>query len=226
MPLILQGDVANLISTYGYWAIAGAIALESMGLPLPGEATLIAAAVLAGATHDLSIWFVVGTAAAGTAGGASLGYWIGREVGLRLAVRYGRYTGLTEARLKLGQYMFLRHGGKVVFFGRFLPVLRPVGAVLAGLNYMQWSRFILFNVAGSVAWAAIYGFGAWFLGKEISRIAEPVLITLGIVALIAAAAGVRYLAHQETRLQRQAEAALPGPLRGSHQLSRPRQSKP
>jgi membrane protein DedA with SNARE-associated domain len=225
MSLTLQGDVANLISTYGYWAIAGAIALESIGLPLPGEATLIVAAVLAGVTHDLSIWFVVSAAAAGTAGGASLGYWIGREIGFRLAVRYGSYIGLTEARLKLGQYMFSRHGGKVVFFGRFLPVLRALGAVLAGLNYMQWSRFIVSNVAGSVAWAAIYGFGAWYLGKEISRIAEPGLIALGIVALIAAAAGLRCLARHEARLQRQADAALPGPLRGSHQLSRPSQSK-
>jgi membrane protein DedA with SNARE-associated domain len=122
----------HLIATYGYWTVGGIIALESMGLPLPGEATLIAAAVYAATTHHLNIWLVIAAAATGAIVGDNIGYWIGREIGYRLLLRYGHYVYLTEARIKLGQYLFFRHGGKIVFFGRFVAVLRALAAILAG----------------------------------------------------------------------------------------------
>src|SRR6516162_7773929 len=99
-----QADyVTHLIATYGYIAIGCIIALESMGLPLPGESALVAAALYA-SRHDQSIV------------GDNVGYWIGREFGYRLLLRYGAAIGLSESKIKLGQYLFLRHGGKVVFF--------------------------------------------------------------------------------------------------------------
>jgi membrane protein DedA with SNARE-associated domain len=194
------------------------IASESMGLPIPGEATLIAAAILAGTTHTLNVWLVVGAAAAGVILGNVIGYVIGREIGFRLAVRYGGYIGLTEARIKLGQYLFLRHGGKVVFFGRFIAVLRVLAAFLAGVNCMAWARFLASTVGGALVWAAVYGFGAWYLGQQISRLAEPVEIALAVVAIVVLAASFMFFRRHEAQLQQRAEAALPGPLRRSRRL--------
>jgi len=90
--------------------VGGIIALESMGLPLLGEATLIAAAVYAGTTHHLNIWLVIVAAEAGAILGENVGFWIGREIGYRLLLRYGHYVHLTEARIRLGQYLFRAAG--------------------------------------------------------------------------------------------------------------------
>jgi membrane protein DedA with SNARE-associated domain len=107
------------------------------GLPLPGEAMLIAAAIYAGKSGGLDIAEVIAAAAAGAIVGDNIGYWIGREIGFRIHVRYGRYVGLTEQRIKLGQYLFMQHGGKIVFFGRFVALLRVLAALLAGVNRMS-----------------------------------------------------------------------------------------
>src|SRR5271166_1630548 len=106
------------VAAYGYYAIFLIVAMESAGIPMPGETVLVAAAILAG-EGTLRIYGVIGAAAAGAIIGDNCGYWIGREFGFPLVYRYGRYIHIDERRLKLGQYLFLRHGGKVVFFGRF-----------------------------------------------------------------------------------------------------------
>lgn len=115
---------------------------------LPGESTLIAAALYGGVTHHLNIVFVVVAAATGAIVGDNIGFLIGRDIGFRLLVRYGQYIHMTPARIKLGQYLFLRHGGKVVFVGRFVAILRALAAFLAGANRMTWPRFLVFNAAG------------------------------------------------------------------------------
>ena len=164
--MFLYAELPRLLAAYGYWVVGGVVALESMGLPVPGETVLIAAAVYAGETHHLNISLVIAVAAVGAILGDNLGFWIGRELGYRLLLRYGPYVGLTEARIKLGQYLFNRHGGKIVFFGRFVAVLRVLAALLAGVNQMSWSRFLLFNATGGVVWASLFGLAAYYLGQN------------------------------------------------------------
>src|SRR5437899_6658336 len=132
----------HLLVTYGYWAVAVFIAIESTGIPFPGETMLLVAAIYAGTTHHLSIALVILAAASGAIVGDNFGFWVGREGGYRLLRRYGRFIRLDERKLKLGQYLFLKHGGKVVFFGRFVAVLRAWAAFLAGTNRMGWERFL------------------------------------------------------------------------------------
>lgn len=211
--MIASGTLPHLISTYGYWVVGGIIALESMGLPLPGEATLIAAAVYAGKTHQLNIWLVIAAAAAGAILGDNLGYWIGREIGYRLLLRYGRYVRLTEARIKLGQYLFREHGGKIVFFGRFVAVLRALAAVLAGANHMDWQRFLLFNASGAIVWAALYGGAAYYFGYELQHVTKAVALALTAVAVVTIGIVLVIGRRHETELEQIAERALPGPLK-------------
>lgn len=213
MAFLSGGEIQHLVSAYGYGAIAGVIGLESMGLPLPGETMLVAASVIAGTTHALNIWFVIAAAAGGSIIGDNLGFWIGREFGYRLVLRYGHRVGLTEPRVKLGQFLFMRYGGGVVFIGRFVAVLRALAAFLAGVNCMGWLRFLFFNAAGAICWATLYGFGAYLLGQEISRLAGPVGIGIGIVAVIVIIAAGIFLRRHESALEERAQAALPGPVR-------------
>ncbi len=114
-----------------------------MGIPLPGETALIAAAVYAGATHHLSIVVLVAVAASAAIIGDNAGYWIGRTGGQRLAERYGRFVRLDRAKLKVGRYLFETYGMKVVLFGRFVAVLRTFAAFFAGVSRIRWSRFLV-----------------------------------------------------------------------------------
>ena len=163
--LFSHHELIHFISTYGYGVIVLVIGFECLGLPLPGETILIAAAIYAGRSQNLNIWLVISAAALGAILGNTAGFWVGREGGYRLLLRYGPRLHLTEKRIKLGQYLFLRHGGKIVFFSRFIAVIRVFGALLAGANRMTWLPFQLFNIAGAVAWAILYGAGAYYLGR-------------------------------------------------------------
>lgn len=212
MSIIPDGEFTSLVQTYGYGVVGALIALESMGLPVPGETVLIGTAILAGTTHNLNIFVLVGIAAIGAIVGDNLGFWIGREAGFPLLIRYGSYFRITEGKVKLGQYLFLHHGGKVVFFGRFIAILRALAAFLAGVNGMSWRRFLVFNAGGGVTWAAVYGFGGWYFGNETSKFAGPAAIALGLIALAVLAVGFFYLRHHTARFEHEAEAALPGPI--------------
>src|SRR6266516_2606219 len=209
----------HFLATYGYWAVLVFIAIESTGIPFPGESMLILAAIYAGTTHNLSIPWVIIAAAAGAILGDNLGFWVGREGGFRLLRRYGKYIRLDERKLKLGQYLFMKHGAKVVFFGRFVAVLRAWAAFLAGTNRMLWPEFLIFNALGGIVWATLFGLGGYFLGKSIDRFAGPFGIVTLVLAVIIIIAGLFFIARNESRLEDEAERALPGSL-DKYQTSR------
>jgi len=211
--VVLDFDPSGWIAAYGYWAVFVLVGLESMGVPLPGETALVAAAVYAGTTHKLDIFGVIAAAAAGAVIGDNIGYEIGRWVGFPLLVRHGPRIGLDERRLKLGQYLFLRYGGMIVFFGRFVALLRTLAALLAGVNRMPWPRFFFFNAAGGVIWSSIFGFGGYVLGFSVHRISGPIGLGLLILALVAVVGGFVFLRRHEQALLAEAERALPGSLR-------------
>src|SRR5204863_5080605 len=128
---------------------------------------------------------IVIVAAAGAIVGDNIGYAVGRHGGWRLLRRYGKHVGIDEGKLKLGRYLFLRHGGKVVFFGRFIGILRTYAAALAGANHMPFPRFFSFNATGGLIWASIYGFGYYFAAHILKK-----LDTLFTVVAITVAVGV------------------------------------
>ena len=205
-------DLQHFLMTYGYLAVFVFVAIESIGIPFPGETMLLVAAIDAGTTHQLSIVLVILAATCGAILGDNLGFWIGREGGYRLLRRYGRYIGFNERRVKLGLYLFRTQGGKIVFFGRFVAVLRAWAAFLAGVNRMQWSRFLVFNALGGVSWATLYGLGGYFLGEEIHRLTGPVGIVTIVLAVLIIIASLIFVRRQEKQLEEKAEKAFPGPI--------------
>ena len=217
-------DPSGWIAAYGYWAVLVLVGLESMGLPLPGETALIAAAVYAGTRRELNIAGVIAVASIGAVIGDNIGYEIGRRLGFPLLVRYGPRIGLDERRLKLGQYLFRRYGGLIVFFGRFVALLRTFAALLAGANRMPWPRFLFFNAAGAVTWASVFGIGGYTLGASVHEISGPLGIGLLIFGVIAALAAAVFLRRHEQALMAEAERAIPGSINGPRAVPRQAQS--
>lgn len=209
---MFDGAALSFLVSYGYWAVFLVVMLESAGLPLPGETILVAAAIYAGTTDEMDIRLIVLAAAGGAAIGDSFGYWIGRRYGLPLLLRFGSYVGLTEPRLKLGQYLFRRYGAGIVFFGRFVATLRMFAALLAGANRFPWARFAFFNVAGGIVWASAVGAGGYVLGEALHQLAPSIASTLAAVFILLFVVGALLIRKYEKRLQAEAEIAFPGPL--------------
>jgi membrane protein DedA with SNARE-associated domain len=200
--------MGHLIASYGYAAVFWLNVIQCLGLPVPGEAALIAAAVYAQHTHRLDIFWVVMAAGAGTALGSVGGYALGRYGGRPLLMRYGPRMGLNDARMRLGEYLFRLHGGAILAIGRAIPMLRTWGALFAGAYRMPARRFTAYNLVSAALWAAGMGYLAYGLGELAHRASGLV----GIATLVATAgallAGFLYLRDREGALQAQADAAL------------------
>ena len=201
----------EFVAAYGYFAVMILVGLESAGVPLPGETALVTAAVFAG-QGTLHIGGVIACAALAAIIGDNAGYWVGRAFGFPLIYKYGSAIHVDEGRLKVAQYLFMRHGGKIVFFGRFIAILRAFAAFLAGVNRMSWPQFLLFNAMGGIVWASIFGLGGYFLGLAFEHYARPVGLAALVCAVIGAVLASRFIGDHERALRAEAEAALPGPL--------------
>jgi undecaprenyl-diphosphatase len=201
--------VSGLATSYGYVGLFFLVGLESLGIPLPGEAALVTAAAWAALGH-LSIYGVVATAAAAAILGDNGGYWIGRTGGIALVRRYGRFIHLNESHLERAHRLFERHGPKTVFFGRFIALLRTWAAVLAGAARMPYPQFMLYNALGGVCWSAIFGTLGFVFGRQLpelehyigqASLAGALLLAL-VVGLVLAA---RWLERNRTRLVERAQ---------------------
>ena len=202
----------HLIHEYGLVAVAAIIGLECLGLPVPGETALLGAAIYAGTKHDFNINAVIATAAGAATAGRMIGYVIGHKFGSWLLLRYGHYVGLTTGRIKLGQYLFLRYGGKIVLFAQFVPVLRTLAGPFAGANLMPWRNFIFANAVSSCVWAVSYGYAAYWVGGEFERLQGRLVLPLVFIAVIALIAGALFVRQREAQLITEAERAIPGSL--------------
>ncbi|HZR93008.1 MAG TPA: DedA family protein [Gaiellaceae bacterium] len=164
------------------------IAIESAGIPLPGETALVASGVLA-SQGKLNIVAVVVVAAVAAIVGDNAGYWIGRLGGRRLLARWRLVHRHAQRVLPRAERLFARHGGKTVFFGRFIAVLRITAAWMAGISHMPWWRFLAFNAAGGILWATLVGLVAYYLGHA----AADAIQTYGLYAAGAIALGVVFV---------------------------------
>ena len=198
----------HLLGEYGYGLIFVVIMLEAMGIPFPGETMIIGASIYAATTGKLHIWGVIPAAIGGAIMGDNFGYMIGRWAGIPLLRKFGRHVGLTDRRLDLSRYLFKRQGGKVVFVGRFIAILRTFVALFAGANHMEWRTFLLWNAVGGVAWASLYGLGAYFLGEQMKKLAGPIGIGIGVVAAIVIVVAIVILRRNEKHLEDKAEAEM------------------
>jgi len=191
----------QLLREYGYGVITVALAIECAGLLFPGETIFFGAAVYASTTHHLNIFAIVAAAIAGAIIGNCIGFALGRLIGGRLLARYGCRIGLTRRRLALGRYLFRKHGGKVVFFSRFVSVLRSFNALLAGASDMPLRNFVSWTIIGGVAWPMLHGTFAYALGNTARQLSEPLQIALGVGVIAVVVLILRFVKQNENRLE-------------------------
>jgi membrane protein DedA with SNARE-associated domain len=177
--------LTHLLVTYGLVILFFAVAIESAGVPIPGETALVTAAVFAAShQHNFSITWVIVAAAGGAIVGDNVGYTLGRIGGRRLLERF---EPLRKA-LPRSERFFDKHGGKTVFFGRFIAFLRITSAWLAGISKMHWAVFFAWNALGGIVWAAAVGITAYYAGKAaadaIGRYGLYAGVALAVVGLL------------------------------------------
>lgn len=161
----------------GYSVVFALLAVETMGIPVPGETALIAAALLA---HDgkMDIVTLIVVASAAAIVGDNVGFAIGRKGGRRLFEMPGPFHRQRVEALTVGEPFFEKHGPKAVFLGRWVAGLRIASAWLAGMNKMPWPRFLFWNALGGICWATSIGLGVYIAGHAF----EKVLGVGGIIA--------------------------------------------
>ena len=201
--------MAEFISVYGIWLVAGFIALESIGAPLPAEAALIAAGIFVARAPDLNIWILIAAGIFAAIVGNAVGFWIGRKFGHRLMMKYGPRLGLTEGRIKIGQWLFERYGGRFVFIARFVPFLRNMAAVLAGTNSMRQHIFHFASGTAAIAWVMSYGLTAYYIGEAVTTFSSPAAVFLGLAAVLIILAGPALILRYEKRLLAKIEHESP-----------------
>lgn len=201
-------DLSTFVAHYGYAAVFAVAFLWSVGLILPAAELLAAAAIYTAHTHRLNIDVLAGGAFLATSTGGFVGYSIGEWLGVAGLRRHGERVGLGPARQRLGQYLFIQHGGKIVIGIRFMSIVGCFGGILAGVNRMPLRRFAAFNLAGAALWSLVMAFGAYLFGRVFATLGGPIAIAVLLLAVAGFGALVIYVHRQGATLQAKADAML------------------
>jgi membrane protein DedA with SNARE-associated domain len=221
MLLTLAAASSPVPAGYVYGAVFGATLLQSMGIPFPAVAILIAAAIDASADSAVSLPVVIGAAVLGGLIGSSAAYLIGSRMGERLLGYLWRHQRISERKMKLGIYLLEEYDWQMLVLGRFVSVIRPLQGYLAGSVRLKWQMFLLFTAIGLGLWASVYAVGAYLFGSNFPSLGDTAAAT---VILVLIAVGLIYGAVQFYRgigrLEAAAERAMPGPLTSPLHLPR------
>jgi len=165
------GSIVNLITLLGSWGyliIFLAAFLESsafLGLLFPGESIVVIAGVLASQGY-LDLGDSIAVISLGAVAGDTVGYGLGRVFGRGYFERHGRLFLIKASHLKKADDYFQRHGGKTIFFGRFIGFFRAMAPFAAGISRMPYGRFLAFNVSGGILWATTFTLLGYFFGRS------------------------------------------------------------
>ena len=182
------------LSQGGYWLITGLMALESTIVPIPSEMIIPPAAYLA---HTQGQFSFVGVVLAGTVGswlGASAMYWAARVLGHPMVVRLGRYVGLGQAKLELAEHWCTRYGPAGVFFARLLPAIRHLIGIPTGILLMDFGRYALATLLGSLLWCSVLAWLGMAVGQHPELLAGSLHRFFALVLAVAAVLAVLYYA--------------------------------
>ncbi len=180
----------NALVNYGYWAVAGALLLENMGVPAPGETILLMASFLCYSEHNLQLsWLIVVATLAATVGD-NLGFAVGYYGGRPLLDRYQSIFRIRHATVQRGERLFARYGVATVFFARFVFGMRIIAGPLAGVLRMPWRKFLTFNFLGAAVWVSAISGAGYLFGRHWERLERGLKsfdIVVAIIVLLAAA---------------------------------------
>jgi len=205
--------VQGLVRDLGYPGLFVLIVLESTMVPIPSLLVMPFAGFLA-SRGDFSLPAILAVNSSAALTGSMLSYGLGAAGGKPLLLRYGKYVFVRPKDLERTEHYFARHGGKTIFVGRFLPVVRHLISIPAGIARMPLPSFLTLTFLGATIW----GGGLMILGYELGSRWESVatkakridlLIAIGVVLVILAIAIRFVLRRRRERADRTPAAAEP-----------------
>ncbi len=180
----------------GYGHILLLMTLESSLFPVPSELVMIPAGYLA-KKGQLDPFLVIAAGGIGSLIGASFNYFIGRYAGRAFLLRFGRYILIDERKYHEAEGMFLRSAYIATFFGRFLPVIRHLISLPAGVFGMAKVPFALLTVIGSTLWCGVLTAAGYFFGAAALHMVESYTHQIGIIVSLAILAlGIWFIVHR------------------------------
>ena len=200
------------LEQYGYVALVILVFLETsafLGLLAPGEAVIVLCGFYA-YRGVLNPWWVGIISAVGAFAGDQVGYALGRRYGHGLLTRFGKFMFFDARRLRATERYYTKHGGKTVFFGRFMSILRSFGPAVAGISRMPYRTFLLWSAASCIIWGAVFTVIGYFFGKSWDVI-DRYMGWGGAVGFVLAAGLVLWFLHRKTAQELELEAEADDP---------------
>ncbi len=179
----------KVIAVGGYWGVFVLMTLESMVAPVPSEAVMPFAGYLV-ATGNLDMTLVVVSSGFGSIVGSLVSYYVGFKGGKPVVLKFGKYLLLDIRHLEMTERFFAKYGEKTIFICRFIPVVRHLISVPAGIGKMNIARFSIYTVVGATIWNAILAYAGMWLGEQwsvihhYSRYLDILVILLGVTAVV------------------------------------------
>jgi len=197
----LDTHLGGLITHYGVWtyAILFIIIFGETGLVvtpfLPGDSLIFAAGAFA-ATGCLSPWllFILLSIAAIT--GNISNYWIGYLVGPGILIK-NKIPFIKKSYLDRTHQFYEKHGGKAIVFARFIPIIRTFAPFVAGVGYMSYRRFMIYNVTAGIAWVGMFIALGFFFGNLPAVKHNFTFVIFGIIGLSILPAIIEFLRHKK-----------------------------
>ncbi|TAJ51670.1 MAG: DedA family protein [Nevskiaceae bacterium] len=174
--------VQSVVQHLGYTEIFFLMALESSLFPVPSELVMIPAGFRA-AQGDLNPWFAVLAGGLGSLLGASANYLLGRYVGRAFLLRYGKWFLINEAKYHEAEALFLKNARLATFVGRFIPVIRHLISLPAGVFGMALLPFALLTTLGATLWCGVLVMLGYYLGEPTIRLVAEYSHLFGYAAV-------------------------------------------
>ena len=188
----MQDWIIQMMDQFGYWGIGGLIAIENIFPPIPSEVILTFGGFMTTYT-SLNVWLVILAATLGSLVGAIILYGIGRIISPRrlekiLAGRLGKILRLKPEDIGKAETWFQKRGKLTVFFCRFIPLVRSLISIPAGMAKMNLGIFLLLSAAGTAIWNTVLVWLGVFAGASWEKIVEYMGIysSIGLAAFGAA----------------------------------------
>lgn len=168
MTQIIEGVVVwavSLIEKTGYLGIFITQTLESAAIPIPSEVVLPFSGFLASSGH-LNFWAVVFVATLGNLIGAMAIYFVGLYGGRPILEHYGRYVLITRESIAKVDRWVEHYGSETAFFSRLLPGVRTFSSLIIGATRMNFGKFLLYTLLGSLLWNLPLAYIGLIAGKN------------------------------------------------------------
>ncbi|MBF0311118.1 MAG: DedA family protein [Magnetococcales bacterium] len=194
----LTNLLLELLGQLDYTAIFLLMAAESSILPVPSELVMIPAGYLVSIGKLGWLGCLVSSSLGSIAG--SLGsYYLALWLGYPILQRFGRYLLITEHHLEKTRTFFARHGEISIFTGRFVPVVRHLISMPAGIGRMHLPAFVFYTFAGSTLWNAVLLVTGYFIGENREWVMRHTPMFAGGALLFAVAVAAAYILRQRRR---------------------------